>query len=206
VIELWSWPAPSARPVHILLEETGLPYRITPVNTGSEGQIDREFLSIAPNYRVPAIVDPQNGHAPLLLFEAGAILIYLAEKAGNFIPLDPASRYLCLQWLMFQTSCLGPAVEHYHRRMAADDGISAGLAPVAQEVQRLAQVLEQQLAREDYLAGTFSIADMAAYPWIAAAAAQAISLEAYPAISRWADRLASRPAVGRGMALMQELQ
>jgi GST-like protein len=205
VIELWSWPAPSARPVHILLEETGLPYCINPVNTASEGQIDQEFLSIAPIYRVPAIVDLQNRHLPVKLFETGAILIYLAEKAGNFIPPDPASRYLCLQWLMFQTSGLGPQVDHYHRLMA-DSGFSAAGAHVALEIQRLAQVLEQQLAQEDYLAGTFSIADMAAYPWIAEAATQAISLEAFPAIRRWADRLASRPAVARGMALMRELQ
>jgi GST-like protein len=206
VIELWSWPAPAARPVHILLEETGLPYSITPVNTGSEGQIDREFLSIAPNYRVPAIVDLQNRHAPVKLFEAGAILIYLAEKAGNFIPLDPAARYICLQWLMFQTSCLGPAVDQYHRLMATHDGFFAGVKPAAQEIQRLADVLEQRLALEDYLAGSFSIADMAAYTWIAAAATQAISLETFPAISRWADRLAGRRAVGRGMELMRELQ
>lgn len=205
MIELWSWPIPSGQKVHILLEETGLPYTVTPVNTAAGGQVNQEFLNIAPNYRIPAIVDRQGRQGPMKLSEAGAILIYLAEKAGNFIPFDPAARYLCLQWLIFQMSGVGPAFQRYHQcRDTARQGGQAALEPVRREVQRLVRVLEKRLEEDDYLAGTYSIADMAVYPWICVA--RGIDLEAFPATRRWAEKLASRPAVERGMVLMQELR
>ena len=204
MIELWSWPAPAGQQVHILLEETGLPYTATPVDTEAAG-FNAEFAGIAPNYRVPAMIDPQARHGRLTLSEPGAILIYLAEKAGNFIPVDPAGRYLCLQWLMFQLGGIGPAVQHYHR-LGAGPGNDAVREPFSREVQRLLTVLEKRLEADDYLAGTYSIADMAAYPWIAAGSAQPVALDGFPATRRWAEKLAGRPAVERGMALMQELQ
>jgi GST-like protein len=197
MIELWSWPAPQGRPVHILLEETGLPYSLMPVDTRAAAQIDQDFLGITANYRIPAIVDPQAGHGRLQLAEPGAILIYLAEKAGNFIPTEAEARFSCLQWLMFSLGGLAPALQH-DAPMGAEAGRNLA------ELRRLLNVLEQRLQAEDYLAGIYSIADMAAYPWIAAV--QAIDLESFPATRRWADRLANRPAVGRGMTLMRELQ
>ncbi len=195
MIELWSWPAPSGRQVHILLEETGLPYTLIPVNTRVGEQFSEDFSAITPNYRIPAIFDPQGRNGPTKLFEAGAILIYLAEKAGNFIPVDPAARYVCLQWLMFQLCGLAPAFQQYHDIGACHN-----------EVNRLVGVFEKRLEEDDYLAGTYSIADMAAYPWIAAATDWDINLDGFPATRRWAEKLASRPAVERGMALMLELQ
>lgn len=201
MIELWSWPVPNGQKVHILLEETGLPYTVTPVNTGATDPLNRDLLDITANYRIPAILDSQGRQGPMKLCEAGAILIYLAEKAGNFIPVDPDARYVCLQWLMFQLGGIGPAFQQYSQRG------SAGTAePLSQEAQRLVGVLEKRLEEDDYLAGTYSIADMAAYPWIAAASARAINLDAFPATQRWAEKLAARPAVARGMTLMQELQ
>jgi GSH-dependent disulfide-bond oxidoreductase len=206
MIELWSWPAPNGQKVHILLEETGLPYTVTPVNTGATDQMNQDLLDITTNYRIPAILDSQGRQAPMKLCEAGAILIYLAEKAGNFIPVDPDARYICLQWLMFQLSGIGPAFQHYRQHSSTEENNPATVEPLTQEVQRLVGVLEKRLEEDDYLAGTYSIADMAVYPWIAAASAQAINLDAFPATKRWTEKLAARPAVGRGMTLMQELQ
>jgi GST-like protein len=196
MIELWSWPTPSGQKVHILLEETGLPYKLMPMDADA-----------APDKRILAINDPTALHGPMRLSEPGAILFYLAEKAGNFIPTEPALRYLCLQWTMFQISGLGPAFQHY--RYFADAAPEKSLAAITRFtkiLQRLAAVLEKRLAEDDVLAGTYSIADMAVYPSVAAAAAQAINLDAYPATKRWADKMAARPAVARGMALLQTPQ
>jgi GSH-dependent disulfide-bond oxidoreductase len=193
MIELWSWPTPNGQKVHILLEETGLPYKVMPMDADA-----------APKKRITAIIDPASAHGPIKLSEPGAILFYLAEKAGNFIPTDPASRYLCLQWTMFQISGLGPAFQHYrYFSHTAPEKSPLAIKRFKKVIQRLAGVLERRLAEDDALAGTYSIADMAVYPSIAAAAAQAINLDAYPAIKRWADKMAARPAVARGMALMQ---
>lgn len=194
MIELWSWPTPNGQKVHILLEETGLPYKVMPMDADA-----------APKKRITAIIDPASVHGPIKLSEPGAILFYLAEKAGNFIPTEPAGRYLCLQWTMFQISGLGPAFQHYrYFSQTAPEKSPLAIKRFKKVIQRLAGVLEKRLAEDDALAGTYSIADMAVYPSIAAAAAQAINLEAYPAIKRWADKMAARPAVARGMALMQE--
>lgn len=205
MIELWSWPAPSGQKVHILLEETGLPYTLMPVDTGAGGQVNQEFLSISPNYRIPAIVDSQGRNGPMKLSEAGAILIYLAEKAGNFIPVEAADRYVCLQWLMFQLGGVGPVFQHYRLGPEAARRNNPGAwESLDREVQRLVQVLEKRLQEDDYLAGTYSIADMAVYPWITGA--RMLDLKRFPATRRWAEKLAARPAVERGMALMQELR
>jgi GSH-dependent disulfide-bond oxidoreductase len=207
MIELWSWPTPNGQKVHILLEETGLPYKVVPVDIGAGAQFTSEFLSITPNRRIPAIVDQAGTNNALKLFESGAILIYLAEKAGNFIPVDTAARYICLQWLMFQMGGVGPMFGQYsHFANYAPEKIPYAIARYQNEAQRLMGVLEKRLGEDDYLAGTYSIADMAAYPWVNAAAKQAINLDAYSAVKRWADKIAARPAVERGMALMQEFR
>jgi GST-like protein len=205
MIELWSWPTPNGQKVHIALEETGLPYKTVPVNIGAGAQFSPEFLAINPNHRIPAIIDPQGPGGRIALFESGAILIYLAEKAGNFIPVDPANRYTCLQWVMFQMGGIGPMFGQYnHFANYAPEQLPYAIERYKKESQRLAGVLEKRLNQEAYLAGTYSIADMMTYPWIHAAAARAFDWEPFPALKRWHDAIAARPAVERGMALLSE--
>jgi GST-like protein len=205
MIELWSWPTPNGQKVHIALEETGLPYKTVAVNIGTGDQFSPEFLTITPNHRIPAIVDPQGPAGRLALFESGAILIYLAEKAGNFIPVDPRDRYICLQWVMFQMGGIGPMFGQYnHFANYAPEQLPYAIERYKKESQRLAGVLEKRLNQEAYLAGTYSIADMMTYPWIHAAAARAFDWESYPALKHWHDAIAARPAVERGMALLSE--
>jgi GST-like protein len=205
MIELWSWPTPNGQKVHIALEETGLPYKTIPVNIGAGDQFSADFLAINPNHRIPAIVDPEGPGGRLTLFESGAILIYLAEKAGNFIPVDPAGRYTCLQWLMFQMGGIGPMFGQYnHFANYAPEPLPYAVERYKKEAGRLAGVLEKRLNQEDYLAGTYSIADMASFPWIRAAATRAFDLDEYPALKRWHDSIAARPAVERGISLLAE--
>ena len=205
MIELWSWPTPNGQKVHIALEETGLPYTTIPVNIGAGDQFSQEFLAITPNHRIPAIVDNQGPGGRINLFESGAILIYLAEKAGNFIPVNAAARYTCLQWLMFQMGGIGPMFGQYtHFSSYAPEPLPYAINRYHKEAQRLAAVLEKRLTQESYLAGTYSIADMACFPWIHAAATHAFDWESFPAIKRWHDAIAGRPAVERGMSLLSE--
>jgi GST-like protein len=205
MIELWSWPTPNGQKVHIALEETGLPYQTIPVNIGAGDQFAPEFLAINPNHRIPAIVDPNGPGGRLCLFESGAILIYLAEKAGNFIPVGQAGRYTCLQWLMFQMGGIGPMFGQYnHFANYAPEPLPYAIERYKNEARRLAGVLEKRLNQDSYLAGTYSIADMACFPWIRAAATHAFDWEPYPALKRWHDTIASRPAVERGIALLSE--
>ncbi len=176
--------------MHIALEELDLPYRVIPVNIGAGEQFSPEFLAITPNHRIPAIVDPDGpGGAPLSLFESGAILIYLAEKAGKLMPQDPAARLLCLQWLMFQMGGVGPMFGQYnHFATYAAEKLPYAIERYGNEVKRLHRVLEKRLAGSEYLAGAeYSIAD-------------------YPAVARWHDAIASRPAVQRGVAVLAEKQ
>jgi GST-like protein len=205
MIELWSWPTPNGQKVHIALEETGLPYKTIPVNIGAGDQFSPEFLAINPNHRIPAIVDRDGPGGQLSLFESGAILIYLAEKAGNFIPVDQAARYTCLQWLMFQMGGIGPMFGQYnHFANYAPEPLPYAIERYKNEAGRLAGVLDKRLSQDAYLAGTYSIADMACFPWIRAAAAHAFDWEPYPALKRWHDAIAARPAVERGLALLSE--
>jgi GST-like protein len=205
MIELYSWPTPNGQKVHIALEETGLPYRTVPVNISAGEQFSPEFLAINTNRRIPAIIDRQGPGGALPLFESGAILIYLAEKAGNFIPVDAAGRYTCLQWLMFQMGGIGPMFGQFaHFNVYAPEKLPYAIERYKKESQRLVGVLEKRLKQDDYLAGTYSIADMAAYPWVHAAATRSFDWEPYPAVKRWHDAIAARPAVERGMALLAE--
>jgi GST-like protein len=205
MIELWSWPTPNGQKVHIALEETGLPYTTIAVNIGAGDQFSQDFLAITPNHRIPAIIDPRGPGGPISLFESGAILIYLAEKAGNFIPVDAAARYACLQWLMFQMGGIGPMFGQYnHFAHYAPEPIPYAIERYHKEAQRLAGVLEKRLTQESYLAGTYSIADMACFPWIHAAATHAFDWDPYPALKRWHDTIAARPAVERGLAHLSE--
>jgi GST-like protein len=209
-IEVWTWPTPNGHKVHIALEELGLPYTVVPVAIGKGEQFRPEFLAITPNHRIPAIVDPEGpGGQPLRLFESGAILIYLAEKAGGrLIPQDPAARYACLQWLMFQMGGVGPMFGQYgHFHNYAPEPIPYARERYANEVKRLHRVLEKRLSQVPYLAGEeYSIADIATFPWLRFPERRGIDLAEFPGVKRWHDAIAARPAVQRGVEVLAEHQ
>lgn len=210
MIEAWSWPTPNGQKLHIALEEFGHPYTIVPVNIGAGDQFKPEFLAINPNHRIPAIVDFEGpGGNPIRVFESGAILIYLSEKfGGRFIPADGAGRYACLQWLMFQMGGVGPMFGQYNHFAAyAPEKIEYAITRYGNEVKRLCGVLEKRLSGAEYLAGAeYSIADMATFPWIRNPDRRGIDLGDYPAVKRWHDAVADRPAVQRGLAILAEWQ
>ena len=208
MIELLSWPTPNGQKVHIALEELQLPYTITPVNIGEGDQFKPEFLAINPNHRIPAIVDsegPNGKHLPL--FESGAILIYLGEKTGALIPADPAARYTCLQWLMFQMGGVGPMFGQLnHFATFAPEKIPYAIERYSNEVRRLTRVLEKRLSAAPYLAGDeYSIADIATFPWVRSAVkAGRLPLDETPGVQRWFDAIDARPAVQRGLAVLAD--
>ncbi|MFO7648260.1 glutathione S-transferase family protein [Halomonas campaniensis] len=196
MIDLWTWSTPNGRKVSILLEELGLPYRAHAVDITRGEQQAPEFLAVSPNGKIPAIRDPESGMA---LMESGAILIYLAEKAGRLLPTEPTARYRTLEWLMWQMGGLGPMLGQAHHFLH----FHPGKAPYAeeryhQEARRLYGVLERRLADRDYLAGDYSIADIACWPWVSRFEWQRIDLADYPGVRRWYLAIAARPAVQRG--------
>ena len=208
-IEVWTWPTPNGHKVHIALEELGLPYEVVPVNIGAGEQFSPAFLAITPNHRIPAIVDPDGpGGKRLALFESGAILIYLAEKAGALIPKEPAGRYTCLQWLMFQMGSIGPMSGQYgHFHNYAPERIPYATERYAKEVSRLHRVLEKRLSEAEYLAGAdYSIADIATFPWLRFPERRNIDLAQFPSVKRWHDAIAARPAVQRGVQVLADRQ
>ncbi len=208
-IEVWTWPTPNGHKVHIALEELGLPYTVVPVNIGAGEQFKPDFLAINPNHRIPAIVDPEGpGGQRLALFESGAILIYLAEKAGALIPANPVGRYTCLQWLMFQMGGVGPMFGQYgHFHTYAPEKLPYAMDRYAKEVRRLHRVLEKRLSEAEYLAGdAYSIADIATFPWVRLPERRNIDLAEFPSVKRWHDAIAARPAVSRGVQVLAERQ
>ncbi len=197
MIDLHYWPTPNGHKITLFLEEAGLPYTIHPVDIGKGEQFRPEFLAIAPNNRMPAIVDhePLGGGAPLSIFESGAILLYLAEKTGRFLPADTPARYDAIQWLMWQMGGLGPmAGQNHHFNIYAPEKIPYAQERYIRETARLYGVLDKRLADRDFLAGDYSIADIAAYPWIVPHEAQGQKLEDFPNLKRWFDAIAARPA------------
>ncbi len=207
MIEIWSWPTPNGQKVHIAIEELGLPYTLVPVNIGTGEQFKPEFLAITPNHRIPAIVDDDGPGGRFTLFESGAILIYLAEKAGRLIPEDPVGRYKCLEWLMFQMGGVGPMFGQFNHFAAyAPEKIPYAIDRYTKEAQRLTRVLNTRLTQTRYLAGRdYSIADIATFPWLhSAVKRQMLDLTDTPAVARWMEGIAARPAVERGMALLTE--
>ena len=204
MIDLYTWSTPNGRKASIMLEECELPYRVTTVNIGAGEQFKPSFLAINPNNRIPAIVDPEGPDGkPLPLFESGAILIYLSEKTGGkFMPKAPRTRYIALQWLMFQMGGVGPMFgQAHHFIRAKKDEIPYGTERYVTESKRLYGVLEKRLSEADYLADEYSIADIATYPWVARHEWHRVDLAAFPAVKRWYDRVGARPAVVRGMAV-----
>ena len=200
MIDLHYWTTPNGHKITIFLEETGLPYTIIPVNIGKGDQFKSEFLRVAPNNRIPAIVDrdPADGGAPISIFESGAILLYLAEKTGRFIPADARGRVEVTQWLFWQMAGLGPmAGQNHHFRNYAQEKIPYAIDRYVNETNRLYGVLNKRLADRPFVAGTYSIADMAAYPWIVPHQNQGQSLDDFPHLKRWFETIKSRPAVVR---------
>jgi len=209
-IQVWTWPTPNGHKVHIMLEELGLPYEVIPVNIGAGEQFRPEFLAITPNHRIPAIVDPEGPEGgPFPLFESAAILIYLAEKTGSaLLPTSGTARYRCLQWVMFQMGGVGPMFGQYnHFANYATEKLPYAIERYTNEVARLHRVLEKRLTESPYLAGPeYSIADICTFPWIRNADRRGIDLAEYPAVKRWHDAIAARPAVQRGVAVLAERQ
>jgi GST-like protein len=200
MIDLHYWPTPNGHKITMFLEETGLPYRIVPVNIGKGEQFDPAFLAIAPNNRMPAIVDqvPADGGAPVSVFESGAILLYLAEKCGRFLPAGLRGRVEVTQWLFWQMAGLGPmAGQNHHFANYAPDKLPYAIGRYVDETNRLYGVLDRRLADRPFVAGDYSIADMAAYPWIVPHERQGQRLEDFPHLRRWFDAIAARPATIR---------
>jgi len=207
MIDLYYWPTPNGHKVTIFLEETGLEYRVVPVNIRKGDQFAPDFLKISPNNRMPAIVDHDGpGGKPYSLFESGAILLYLAEKTGKLMPSEMGARYRVVEWLMFQMANVGPMLgQAGHFRNAAPEKIPYAIDRYTNESRRLFSVMDKRLANHTYLADDYSIADIANYPWIVAALkAQPEQLDTRPNLKRWIDALAARPAVQRGMAVMSD--
>jgi len=209
MLDLHYWPTPNGHKVTLFLEEAGLPYTLKPVNIGKGDQFKPEFLAISPNNKMPALVDhaPADGGAPVSVFESGAILLYLAEKTGRFLPADPRARIQALEWLFWQVGGLGPMTGQYgHFTVYAPEKIGYAIDRYTAEAKRLLGVLDTRLAGRAFIAGDdYGIADMASYPWIAPYAKAPLDLEPYPEVRRWQAAIAARPATQRAYALAAQV-
>lgn len=208
MIDLYYWTTPNGHKITLFLEEAGLPYKIIPVNISAGEQFRPEFLVVAPNNRIPAIVDhtPADGSAPVSLFESGAILLYLAEKTGKFIAADVHGRTEVLQWLFWQMGGLGPmAGQNHHFSNYAPEKIPYAINRYVAETNRLYGVLNKRLADRPFLAGAYSIADMASYPWIVPHERQGQNLDDFPHLKRWFLEIKSRPATERAYTRAKEI-
>ncbi len=203
MIDLYFWTTPNGYKPMLFLEETGAPYTIVPVNIGKGEQFEPEFLKISPNNRIPAIVDhaPADGGTPVSVFESGAILLYLAEKTGRFLPADVAGRTEALQWLFWQMGGLGPmGGQNLHFSAYAPETIPYAIDRYAKETERLYGVLDRRLAESEFVAGDYSIADMASYPWVLRLTREGQNLEEFPHLKRWFETIGARPATIRAYA------
>lgn len=204
MIDFYTWGTPNGRKVSIMLEETGLPYRLHAVDITKGEQHQPAYLAVNPNGKIPALIDADGpGGQPITVFESGAMLIYLAEKTGRFLPTDPAARYPVLQWLMWQMGGYGPMLgqAHYFLRFAKEQ-VPHAIERYTTETRRLYGVLERRLAEAEYAGGAdYSIADMAIYPWSTRHEWHGIDLAAFPSVRRWYDAVGARPAVQKGMTV-----
>ena len=201
MIELYTFTTPNGRKPAIMLEEVGLPYSVYPIHIGRDEQFAPDFLKISPNNKIPAIVDPDGpGAEPISVFESGAILIYLAEKTGRLFPSDPRGRTRTMEWLMFQMASIGPMLgQAGHFIRFAPEKVPYGIKRYTDETLRLLGVMDRRLAEAAYLAGEYSIADIATYPWILATEPMEIDLAPFANVQRWLDEIGARPAVIKGM-------
>ena len=206
MIDLHTWPTPNGFKVSIMLEETGLPYTVIPVDISKGDQFEPEFLKISPNNKMPAIVDrdgPDGG--PYALFESGAILMYLAEKTGRFMPSAVAGRYRVIQWLMFQMGGIGPMLgQAHHFRQYAPEPLPYAIDRYTNETGRLYGVMDRRLGDSEYLAGDYSIADIACFPWIRSYERQGQKLEDFANVKRWFEAIGDRPAVQKGLQVLAD--
>jgi len=208
MIDLYYWTTPNGHKITIFLEETGLPYKIFPINIGKGEQFAKDFLKVAPNNRIPAMIDhePQGGGAPLAMFESGAMLLYLADKTKKFVPQDLRGRSAAIEWLFWQMANLGPnSGQNNHFNNYAVEKIPYAMDRYRNEVNRLYGVLNKRLADHEYMAGAYSIADMATYPWIVPYERQGQNLDDFPHIKRWFTAIKARPAVERAYAKAKEI-
>ena len=207
MIDLYYWTTPNGHKITMFLEEAGLPYTIHSVNIGKGEQFDPAFLKISPNNRIPAIVDraPKDGGAPIAMFESGAILLYLADKIGRFIPTGFRARLDCIQWLIWQMANLGPmAGQPHHFGLYAPEKIPYAIDRYVRETGRLYAVLNKQLAEREFIVDEYSIADMASYPWIRPERQQQ-NIDDFPHLKRWLEAIKSRPATVRAYAKAKEI-
>jgi GST-like protein len=208
MIDLYYWTTPNGHKITLFLEEAGVPYTIHPVNLGRGDQFKPEFLAISPNNRIPAIVDqdPADGGAPVSIFESGAILLYLAEKTGKFLPKDLRGRIAALEWLFWQVGGLGPmAGQNHHFKQYAPEKLSYAIERYVNETNRLYAVLNKRLADWAFVAGEYSIADMASYPWIVPYENQGQKLADFPHLERWFEAIRARPATQRAYTKAAEI-
>ncbi len=207
-IDVYFWPTPNGIKITIMLEECALPYKLIPVNIGKGEQFKPDFLKIAPNNRMPAIVDPDGpGGKPISVFESGAILQYLGRKTGKFYPSDERQRVAVDEWCFWQMAGLGPmAGQANHFRNYAPEKIPYGISRYTDEVNRLYGVLDKQLDGKEYICGAYSIADMLSFPWVRRYEVQGQNLAEFPNIAKWVERMNTRPAVARGVAAGAELR
>jgi GST-like protein len=207
MINLYFWTTPNGYKATILLEELGLPYNVIPVRIGKGEQFQPDFLKISPNNKIPALVDHEGPDGrPMAIFESGAIMMYLAEKSGwRFLPQDMRRRYEVVEWLMFQMASVGPMLgQAHHFRRYAPESIPYAVERYTNEAKRIYGVIDRRLAEVPYLAGDYSIADMATYPWLRAYKMQGVDLADFPHLSRWYAEVRARPAVQRGLAVLKD--
>lgn len=208
MIDLYYWPTPNGHKITIFLEESGLPYKLIPVDIFKGEQFSEDFLQISPNNRIPAIVDhnPQGTNEPVSIFESGAILLYLAEKTGQFLPHDLHARYEVLQWLFWQVAGLGPMAGQNHHFSQHAATLTYAVDRYVQETSRLYSVLNKQLANREFIAQDYSIADMACYPWIVSHEKQQQNLDDYPDLKQWFYRIQGRLATQRAYDAAKDIK
>jgi GSH-dependent disulfide-bond oxidoreductase len=200
MIQLYTWGTPNGKKVSIMLEEIALPYEVHAINLGQGDQFKPEYLAINPNNKIPSIIDTDGpGGKPLTLFESGAILMYLAEKTGKLWPADLRQRYSVIQWLMFQMGGVGPMFGQANYFFRLEEKVPYAIERYHKEALRLYGVLEKALGQNEYLAGKYSIADVATYPWVWRHEMHHVKLEEFPHVKAWYDKISERPAVKRGM-------
>jgi GST-like protein len=206
MIDVYSWPTPNGHKIHIMMEETGLPYRVHGVDIGRGDQFEPAFLKISPNNKIPAIVDGEGPDGkPISIFESGAILLYLAEKTGKFMPKDGRGRYAVLEWLMFQMGSIGPMFgQANHFRAYAPETMPYAIDRYTKEASRLYGVMDRRLAAHAYVAGDYSIADIAIFPWMRYGDRRGVNIDDFPNVKRWFDTIDARPAVKRGLEVLSE--
>lgn len=208
MIDLYTWPTPNGHKIHVMLEETGLAYTVHPINIHKGDQFDADFLRLSPNNKMPAMIDQDGpGGTPYAVFESGAMLMYLAEKTGRFLPQETRARFDVIQWLMFQMGSIGPMLGQAHHFLGySPEKIPYAMDRYRNEANRLYGVVDRRLAEHDYLAGEYSIADIAVWPWLRRPQRQGVDRDDYPNFKRWFAAIEARPAVQRAVEVLAEHQ